>query len=224
MAKTAEMPGDANLTATSTRTSRAGISVLALAAAALSTGMPSLVMLGSVVALCHAQSPNLTVTLPNPDGRDPVFDQSNAGRRVVIEFQDLEAATRRSLEDSAGSLRLINFWATWCTPCLRELPSLAALARSYAASDFQVLPISLDQKGAPLVPAFIAELGVQGLTWYADPTAASGQAADVFVLPTSVIVDAGGNELGRIVGSADWQSTEAIGLIEALLPERSATH
>lgn len=216
MAKTAEMPGDANLTATSTRTSRAGISVLALAAAALSTGMPSLVMLGSVVALCHAQSPNLTVTLPNPDGRDPVFDQSNAGRRVVIEFQDLEAATRRSLEDSAGSLRLINFWATWCTPCIRELPSLAALARQRAGTAFAVIPVSLDQKGAPGVPDFIAGLGVQGLEWFADPSAESGKAADVYVLPTTVIVDMEGNELGRLVGSADWTSAEAVGLIDAI--------
>jgi len=151
-----------------------------------------------------------------------VFDQSNAGQPIAIEFLDMATSAQLSLDDSAGPLRLINFWATWCTPCIRELPSLAGLARRYPSVDFQVIPISLDQKGAPTVPSFIADLGVQGLTWYADPTAASGQSADVFVLPTSIIVDADGSEVGRIVGSADWESMPAVELINTLLRDRVA--
>ena len=88
--------------------------------------------------------------------------------------------------------------------------------------DFRVIPVSLDQKGAPSVPSFITDLNVQGLTWYVDPTAESGQAADVFVLPTSVIIDADGRELGRVVGSADWESTAALALIDILLGSRAA--
>ena len=167
----------------------------------------------------NAQEPNLEIELPNPDGRDPVFDQTSAGQPIAIEFSDLTDTERLSLDDFSGPLKLVNFWATWCTPCIKELPSLAALARQHSADTVQVIPISLDQKGASGVPSFIAELEVQGLDWFTDPTAASGQAADVFVLPTSVIVDGEGKELGRIVGSADWDSAEASQLINALLGE-----
>lgn len=178
--------------------------------------------LTAVVLFCvsptgHTQNAELNITLPNPEGRDPVFDESGAGNRIDIEFSDLDTNEGLSLDASAGSLRLINFWATWCVPCVMELPSLAALAQRHVEEPFEVIPISLDQKGAGGVPEFIAELGVQGLDWYADPTAQSGQAADVFALPTSIIVDVDGNELGRITGSADWQSPEALRLIELLL-------
>ena len=190
------------------------------------TSLCALAILASVLAgfldASYAQGPALDVTLPNPDGRDPVFDQSNAGQPISIEFLDLATSLQISLDDSAGTLRLINFWATWCTPCIRELPSLAALAHKYPSVDFQVIPISLDQKGAPFVPSFISDLDLQGLTWYVDPTATSGQAADVFVLPTSVIIDANGRELGRIVGSADWESTAALALVDILLGRRAA--
>ena len=190
------------------------------------TSLCALAILASVLAgflgSSYAQGPALDVTLPNPDGRDPVFDQSNAGQPISIEFLDLATSLQISLDDSAGTLRLINFWATWCTPCIRELPSLAALAHKYPSVDFQVIPISLDQKGAPFVPSFISDLDLQGLTWYVDPTATSGQAADVFVLPTSVIIDANGRELGRIVGSADWESTAALALVDILLGRRAA--
>jgi len=217
-------PGNTHLPATVVRTLlgtrrlavRSAIAFCAIVRSASGLSL-AVVTFAAISGLSHAQAPELDVTLPNPDGRDPTFDQSNAGRPIVIEFLDLATSTRLSLDDSAGPLRLINFWATWCTPCIRELPSLAGLAGSYSTGDFQVLPISLDQKGAPNVPAFVSELGVHGLTWYVDPTATSGQAADVFVLPTSVIVDAGGNEVGRIVGSADWQSTAAAELINTLL-------
>ena len=165
----------------------------------------------------YAQESTLDVVLPNPDGRDPRFDQSNVGQPISIEFADLATSAAVSLDDSAGSLRLINFWATWCTPCIKELPSLAGLASRYSPADLRIIPISLDQKGAPSVPGFLAELGVQGLNWYADPTAASGQAADVYVLPTSIIVDAHGREVGRLVGSADWESAAAVELIDALI-------
>jgi len=171
----------------------------------------------AVPASSYTQDENLAIRLPNPDGRDPVFDQARFLEPVSIEFMDLAETTQLSLADSAGTLRLINFWATWCTPCVKELPSLAALAEQHAATSFQVMAISLDRAESTVVSEFLATLEVQGLQWFIDPSRRSGQAADVFVLPTSVIVDKEGRELGRVVGSADWTSQEASSLLHALL-------
>ena len=177
-----------------------------------------LALIGATVfAVAQAQAPRFDITLPNPDGRDPSFDQRKAGATVEIEFHALDGGELLSLDDSAGDLRLINYWATWCVPCIRELPALAALAAQRADAPMQIVPISLDQKGADEVPVFIEELNVSGLTWYADPSARSGQDADVFALPTTVFVDGEGRELGRVVGAADWLSPAATELIDALL-------
>ncbi len=165
----------------------------------------------------YGQEENSAIRLPNPNGKDPVFDQSNLYEPVIIEFSDLTNNTQLSLADSSGKLRLINFWATWCTPCIKELPSLAALAEQHSTTAFQVMAISLDRAESKVVSDFLSRLKVQGLEWFIDPSRESGQAADVFVLPTSIIVDKEGRELGRVVGSADWESEQASSLIYALL-------
>jgi len=184
----------------------------------------SLALLAGAALICvsassRGQEDDLRIELPNPDGRDPVFDRSNLRKQIAIEFSTLADGKTLSLTDSAGRLRLINFWATWCAPCVRELPSLAALAMRYSDDKLAVIAISLDREGPDAVADFLATLQVHGLDWFIDSSRRSGLAADVFVLPTSVIVDAQGRELGRIVGSADWNSTQAEALIDALLAE-----
>jgi len=167
----------------------------------------------------YGQEANLAITLPNPDGRDPVFDQSKLSEPIIIEFSDLSNSAQLSLADSSGKLRLINFWATWCTPCVKELPSMAALAERRAGNAFQVIPIALDRAESDVVSDFVSGLQISSLEWFIDPSRRSGQAADVFVLPTSVIVDEEGRELGRAIGSVDWESEEASSLIDALLEQ-----
>lgn len=165
------------------------------------------------------QEENAAIVLPNPYGRDPVFDQSKLHEPVVIEFLDISATRALSLADSSGNVRLINFWATWCTPCVRELPSLGALSEQRTGSAFRVIPISLDRAETQVITEFLSELQVTGLEWFIDPSRNSGEAAGVIVLPTSVIVDKEGRELGRLVGSVDWESEQASSLIDALLDQ-----
>ena len=96
---------------------------------------------------------------------------------------------------------------------------MAALAERRAGNAFQVIPIALDRAESDVVSDFVSGLQISSLEWFIDPSRRSGQAADVFVLPTSVIVDEEGRELGRAIGSVDWESEEASSLIDALLEQ-----
>lgn len=160
--------------------------------------------------------------LPNPDGKNPIFSQTHRGKSVEIEFSSLANDVELSLLDLPAQLRLINYWATWCAPCVRELPSLSRLAERYPSPTLRVVPISLDRVESQHVAEFLSSLNVPHLEWFVDPSRRSGEAVDVIALPTTVFVDSDGKELGRIFGSADWESTEAIQLIEALLSSDEA--
>ena len=166
-----------------------------------------------------AQSDSNTFVLPNPDGRDPTFNDTRQGQPVTIEFASPDGDANHALADFPARLKLVNFWATWCVPCLRELPSLTALDARYADDTLRVIAISMDRAEVNQVSEFVASLELDGLNWFTDRSRDAGLAADVIALPTSIVVDASGNELGRITGSADWSSAEAVRLIESLLSE-----
>jgi thiol-disulfide isomerase/thioredoxin len=119
-----------------------------------------------------------------------------------------------SLADFRGKTVLVNFWATWCAPCLRELPSLDALEGELGGDDFAVVAIAADPRGPGVAREFLDRLKIQHLELYADPTLAFAIASEVpSVLPVSILFDRQGREIGRLVGEADWSSPEARALV-----------
>lgn len=118
-----------------------------------------------------------------------------------------------ALSEFRGKLVLLNFWATWCGPCVRELPDLDRLQAALGGPGFQVLAVSSDRKGPEVVRPFLDKLGIRELAAYNDRKAALQRAFKVFGLPTTVLLDAEGRELGRLVGPAEWNSDEARRLI-----------
>ena len=167
----------------------------------------------------HSQDTQPLVRLPNPYGEAAVFDRSNQNARITIEFNDLTNSNQIFFSDLSGNLRLINFWATWCGPCIQELPSLAALQSEFARDSLQVITVSQDRAGSKTVSEFVSNLDAPGLEWFIDHTGKSAKEVDAFVLPTSIIVNGQDEEIGRVVGSADWSSSEALSLIRSLLSE-----
>lgn len=139
-----------------------------------------------------------------------------------LAFRDATGAAR-TLSDFRGRTVLLNLWATWCVPCREEMPALDALQGKLGSDGFEVVAINIDTRDAEKPKAFLNELGIRNLAYYADPSArvfqdlkAIGRA---FGMPTTVLIDPQGCEIGTIAGPADWASEDAVRLIQAALPQ-----
>ena len=120
------------------------------------------------------------------------------------------------LSELRGKLVLVNLWATWCEPCLREMPSLERL-QSRLGERIAVLAVSEDRGGNKAVEPFIAKLGLKSVKIYIDPKSEVGHAFGARGLPTSFLIDREGKVLGRVEGAAEWDSPKILGVLEPLL-------
>jgi len=136
-------------------------------------------------------------------------------------FQDANGR-ETTLGDFRGDAVLVNLWATWCKPCIEEMPALNALQKELGAAGLRVVAVSIDQEGARVAEPFLADLGADAIERYYDRTMgfARGLKAQTGV-PLTVLYDPLGREVGRITGAADWDSPEALTLISAFLPSPS---
>jgi thiol-disulfide isomerase/thioredoxin len=136
-----------------------------------------------------------------------------------IAFQDGAGAAKK-LSDWKGRVVLLNMWATWCAPCRKEMPDLARLQQTLGSSDFEVVAVSVDLKGAAASSAFLNDVGATSLALYVDPSTKILAALQELGLPATILVDRHGREVGRMVGPAAWASPEAAALIKASIAEK----
>jgi thiol-disulfide isomerase/thioredoxin len=122
------------------------------------------------------------------------------GALPAVSFTTLEGG-RKTLADYAGRKLLVNFWATWCVPCVAELPELDRLA---AAGDITVLAVSEDHGGAALVRPFLATHHITHATVLLDPGSDAAHALQVAGFPTSLLIGPGGKLHGTLEGPAAW--------------------
>lgn len=129
---------------------------------------------------------------------------------------DGKPATLASLR---GKTLLVNLWATWCVPCRKEMPALDALQAKAGGQDFQVVAINIDTRNPEKPRAFLDEIGVKNLAYYADPAAKTFQelkaVGKAFGMPTTLLVDPNGCELATLAGPAEWASDDALKLVAA---------
>jgi len=127
-------------------------------------------------------------------------------------FED-EGARKIRLADFRGKVILVNLWATWCTPCRKEMPALDRLEAKLGGPDFAVLAISIERDGVAKVRAFYGETGVKALRVYIDAQGEASAAIRSPAIPTSVLVARDGREIGRLYGAAEWDGPAAIDFI-----------
>ncbi len=135
-----------------------------------------------------------------------------------ISFRDL-AGTERRLSDWRGRSVLLNLWATWCIPCRKEMPALDALEGTLGSERFEVVAVNIDTRDSSKPHAWLGEVGVNRLAYYADPSAKVFQDLKLvdraFGLPTTVLIDPAGCEIGTAAGPAEWASADGINLVRA---------
>jgi thiol-disulfide isomerase/thioredoxin len=137
-----------------------------------------------------------------------------------LAFQDA-AGKPLTLDHWRGRTVLINLWATWCVPCRKEMPALDALEQKLGGPGFEVVAVNIDTRDPDKPKAWLQEVGITKLAYYADPSAkifqdlkATGRA---FGMPTTLLVDPNGCEIGTIAGPAEWASDDALKLIQAAI-------
>ncbi|KUP93053.1 TlpA family protein disulfide reductase [Tritonibacter horizontis] len=122
-----------------------------------------------------------------------------------------------TLADYQGKYVLLNFWATWCAPCRKEMPMLSELQKTFGGETFEVLTLASGRNSPAGIRKFLDGIGVENLPRHQDPKGDVARDMAVFGLPITVILDPKGNEIGRLRGEADWSSDSAHALIAALL-------
>lgn len=127
----------------------------------------------------------------------------------------------RHLSDWEGRTVLLNLWATWCIPCRQEMPALDALQAALGSARFEVVAVNIDTRDSAKPQAWLQEVGVKALAYYADPSGKVFQDLKLigrgFGLPTTVLVDPARCEIGTAAGPAEWASQDGIALMRAVL-------
>ncbi len=125
-----------------------------------------------------------------------------------------------SLAKFRGKVVLLNFWATWCAPCRREMPALDRLQGMLGGPRFEVVALSVDRTGLKAVRPFFEEVGLKTLAVYLDPRGKVQRIFNITRFPTTVLIDARGFEVGRVEGPAEWMAPEARALIRFFMEKR----
>jgi thiol-disulfide isomerase/thioredoxin len=137
-----------------------------------------------------------------------------------LAFKDASGADK-TLADWRGRTVLLNLWATWCVPCRKEMPALDALQAKLGGPDFAVVAINIDTRDTDKPKAWLKDVGIHKLGYYADNSAKVFQdlkaAGKAFGMPTTLLVDPNGCELAALAGPAEWASDDAVKLVTAAL-------
>ena len=150
-----------------------------------------------------------------PAGADP--DDIAEVRFVDADGQPM------SLADFRGKQVLLNIWATWCGPCREEMPTLDRLQTRLGGPDFQVVALAIDREGIDVVRDFYAELELQALRIYVDTSTMAPINLNVLGVPTTLLLDGNGREIGRYTGPTEWDVEAVVSAIREQLDAASNT-
>jgi thiol-disulfide isomerase/thioredoxin len=173
-------------------------------------------VLGCTIPDASAQVPSASITpqkglvLYDKPRRLPKFNFENGHGKTI------------SLADFHGRVVLLNIWATWCAPCRREMPTLDRLQAQLGGAEFEVVALSIDRAGLMVVEKFYEMVGVRHLKKYIDRNNRAMLRLFVTGIPTTLLIDKKGREVGRLVGPAEWDSPKIIKLITTIMANRTS--
>jgi thiol-disulfide isomerase/thioredoxin len=197
----------------------APLALAAVAAAAVLYGKAAAP--GKTEAECSAPSKAIAAKLA-PFAKGEIAALSVAAHPRPAESLAFNAADGKklTLADFKGRALVLNLWATWCVPCRAEMPALDKLQAKAGGQNFEVVAVNVDTARLERAPKFLDEIGVKSLARYADPSADTFEtlrlAGKALGLPTSLLIDKDGCELGVVAGPANWDSTDAAAAVKVL--------
>lgn len=177
----------------------------------------ALLVLGSAI-VTPAQSADATTTSCTPPaGHFGNYQSADQATPIpAVPFQTATGA-ETTLGAYAGRGIVLNFWATWCAPCVREMPQLDRLSAFVRDNGIDVLTISEDRKGLIAAPKFYKAHNLRDLPVLADKRGKLMRAFKAPGLPLTVLINAAGHEVGRVVGPAEWDSPEIVEFVRSCL-------
>ena len=122
-----------------------------------------------------------------------------------------------NFEAFKGQYTVVNFWATWCSPCRAEMPTLEALDKAFEGKGLDVITIATGRNPQPAIDKFFAEIGVENLPKHLDPKQALARDMAVLGLPVTVVLNQDAREIARLTGDAHWDSPEAVAILTVLV-------
>lgn len=176
------------------------------------------VILGLSLAACDRGAPDAAQESSAGPAAIGQIDRSQAGTLMPVASLVDPGGRQLNLGALQGRPVLLNLWATWCAPCVREMPQLDALAAEYG-DRLRVVTVSQDMQGAQKVVPFFAAGGFKQLEPWLDPQAELGFSLGGAVLPTTVLYDASGQEVWRVSGEFDWSGEETRAAIDEAIAE-----
>ena len=191
------------------------------AAAAAAAGLAAVYGMGgfarNVDAACRPAVETVRRIAPLARGEVAAVAVAREPRSIPdLRFLD-GSGNQKTLGEWRGRVVLLNLWATWCVPCRKEMPALDALQVRLGGPRFQVVAINIDTRDPGKPKTWLREAGVEHLAYYADPSAKVFQDLKAvgwaFGMPTTLLVDPQGCELGVLAGPAEWTSEEALKLV-----------
>jgi thiol-disulfide isomerase/thioredoxin len=167
---------------------------------------------GTLAATVWPRKPLAATLAPLSEGLEKLDPPTELPDGVFVTLD----GTSHHLSEFKGRGMVVNMWATWCLPCIAEMPSLDALSKALAPNDIAVLPLSSDRGGADAVQAWYQAHGIISLPVLLDPKGAMARAFNARGIPTTVIINTAGQVTARLEGAANWGSPEAQALIRTL--------
>jgi thiol-disulfide isomerase/thioredoxin len=187
---------------------------------------PQLVAIAIVVALIGLVTAILTYKAPAPAPAPAVTGAAPEGRFVALPGADFTVVAPvngkgqpADMSGYRGKALLVNLWATWCAPCIQELPSLGKLQQDLGGADFQVVTIAIDERDPSKIEPFLAAHGAGNLPTLIDLNRTIDKVTQVSALPTSLLVDRDGKAKAIFTGDARWNCGKALAAVKAFIAD-----
>lgn len=174
---------------------------------------------------CRAGGASLLVILASltpllAGGHDAPIAWHAAPRQLPLFVFASDSSGPMTLRHFRGRVVLLNVWATWCPTCRRELPTLDRLQKSLGSRDFEVLALSIDRDGSEAIAPFFSEFDIKNLRIYFDRRGTVLGEYGIAGLPTTLVIDRRGHEIGRLFGPANWDTPEMATVLHNIVAGR----